>query len=401
MQPNRQQQYYNPHPGRPTGGPYGPPQAVLQQQPIIPMNQMQPNLAASGRTPPRTMPSYGPGGPSGPSPAQRLAKQHSRSNSGNTRHSSHPGYRTHASMARSGTRISSHRSNKNNSLCPGCDCSFNTKYAMSMQGLCKALQIVCLLVTWAVIAATPYWRRYFIIDGYTWPFHIVMLLSITLWLVTVGLYFVFLLGWHFSYKSISWPGVELWYNFVGCVMMIAAAILQSCHVWRWDYRNGLPLQSQMPAGYTGNGRNMYQGGIGNLGLSGGLGGASLCGMGNNRYGGSRTHRDCMELLQAMAGINVYFGHHVFATIFLWIVVIEFIVSTYLAWKMFKKFERTFENDVQSIFGGLNSHFNEKISSGFSSEAQFQNSFFPCENPECPSTTTPTPAATAGTSSKTT
>ena len=118
------------------------------------------------------------------------------------------GYRA-GSAYPSGSRAGTTR---HGGACPGCNCSFNSKYSMSLGGLCKTLQIVCLLVTWAIIASTPYWRRYMIIEGVTWPFHLVMLITIVVWLSTLCLYFIFLMGWHFSYKSIMWPGVDLWFN---------------------------------------------------------------------------------------------------------------------------------------------------------------------------------------------
>ena len=123
--------------------------------------------------------------------------------------------------------------------------------------------------------------------------------------------------------------------------MIAAATIQSVHVWRWDYRNGLPLQSQMPVHTMGGNRgNFFGGGIGNLGLSGGLGSSNFCG--GAGYGANpSTQRDCMELLQAMAGINQYYGHHIFAAIFLWIVVCEFMVSLWLAYRTYKKFQERY------------------------------------------------------------
>jgi len=252
---------------------------------------------------------------------------------------SHPSRSTHLS-ARSG-----YTNKTSGGACPGCDCSFNLKYCTSLQGLCKALQICSLLVTWAVIASSPYWRRYFVIGGVTWPFHLVMLITISTWICCSCLYILFLLGWHFSYRSINWPGVELWYNVSALVGMIAAGTLQSVHVWRWDYRNGLPLQSQMPAQAMGGNRgNFFGGGIGNLGLSGGLGSSNFCG---GAQGSPSTQRDCMELLQAMAGINQYYGHHIFAAIFLWIIVCEFMVSLWLAYRTYRKFNERYFSDTQS------------------------------------------------------
>ena len=91
---------------------------------------------------------------------------------------------------------------------------------------------------------------------------------------------------------------------------------------------------------SGNRGNFFGGGIGNLGLSGGLGSSNFCG--GAGYGANpSTQRDCMELLQAMAGINQYYGHHIFAAIFLWIVVCEFMVSLWLAYRTYKKFQERY------------------------------------------------------------
>lgn len=128
--------------------------------------------------------------------------------------------------------------------------------------------------------------------------------------------------------------------------MVMAGTLQSVHVWRWDYRNGLPLQSQMPAQSMGGNRgNYFGGGIGNLGLSGGLGSSNFCG---GAQGSPSTQRDCMELLQAMAGINQYYGHHIFAAIFLWIIVCEFMVSLWLAYRTYRKFNERYALVLEKI-----------------------------------------------------
>merc|ERR1712226_699868 len=182
-----------------------------------------------------------------------------------------------------------------------------------------------------------------IIEGVTWSFHLVMMITIVVWLSTLCLYFIFLMGWHFSYKSIMWPGVDLWFNILSLMALIIAAALESAHVWRWNYRNGLPLQSQLPAYAMNSNRNsLYGSGIGNIGLSGGLGSRHFCGGGG--YSVS-NQRDCMEMLQAMAGINLYYGHHIFSTIFLWVCVILYVVSTFIAWRLYREFEKRYFNDT--------------------------------------------------------
>ena len=148
--------------------------------------------------------------------------------------------------------------------------------------------------------------------------------------------------------------------------LIVAGALESAHVWRWNYRNGLPLQSQLPAYAMNSNRNsLYGSGIGNIGLSGGLGSRHFCGGGG--YSVS-NQRDCMEMLQAMAGINLYYGHHIFSTIFLWVCVILYVVSTFIAchgfsknfindfkkfiffskfrvWRLYREFEKRYFNDT--------------------------------------------------------
>jgi len=67
-----------------------------------------------------------------------------------------------------------------------------------------SFQIVGLLA-FIIIAASPYWRGLFVIEGVTWPFHIVMLFTSVAWLATTAMYVLFLSGQHLAYPHINWP----------------------------------------------------------------------------------------------------------------------------------------------------------------------------------------------------
>ena len=77
----------------------------------------------------------------------------------------------------------------------GCD----GRYARSKQGLCKIGQIIFGFIIWLIIACSPYWKPIFLIEGVTWPFHLVMLFVFLPWLGTIVMYFIFLSGYHFNF----------------------------------------------------------------------------------------------------------------------------------------------------------------------------------------------------------
>ena len=84
---------------------------------------------------------------------------------------------------------------KQRKMCGTCD----GRYARSRQGLCKVGQIILGMLIWIVIAASPYWKPIFILEGQTWPFHLVMLFIFLPWLATIIMYFIFLSGYHYNF----------------------------------------------------------------------------------------------------------------------------------------------------------------------------------------------------------
>ena len=131
-------------------------------------------------------------------------------------------------------------------------------------------------------------------------------------------------------------------------------MLESVHLWRWDYTNGSPIN------YSGPIRNQNRYGSAMYGGRSGYGGYQR-GMGLNArmnfqaYCG-RYPRDCQNYMAMLAGYNVYFGkshpikitcfnifsgNHIFAVVFLWIVFCLYLASTLFAWKMFKDFQKKY------------------------------------------------------------
>ena len=80
-------------------------------------------------------------------------------------------------------------------MCGTCD----GRYAKSRQGLCKIGQIFIGMIVWIVIAASPYWKPIFLLEGVTWPFHVVMLFIFITWLTTITFYIIFLSGYHYNF----------------------------------------------------------------------------------------------------------------------------------------------------------------------------------------------------------
>ena len=108
---------------------------------------------------------------------------------------------------------------------------------------------------------------------------------------------------HFSH--INWPKSELIFNLLCLLSYLVAGVLESVHLWRWDYTNGSPIN------YAGPMRNQNRYGSAMYGGRSGYGGYQR-GMGLNArmnfqaYCG-RYPRDCQNYMAMLAGYNVYFG----------------------------------------------------------------------------------------------
>nr|CAB3262587.1 uncharacterized protein LOC100180658 [Phallusia mammillata] len=209
-------------------------------------------------------------------------------------------------------------------------CSCDESYAKSLQGICKVIALVMGALTFIIVGASPYWRPIFVLEAVTWPFHVVMLVTILVWLATLTMYGLFLSGQHLEYPHVAWPTVELQFNVVATIFILFASILEASNVWRWDMSRGF--------------------GAGTIGLGGAGGTSSLSGYGYrpgmtfsqslnfNSYC-SRYPNDCTDYFSLLTGHNSYYGNHIFATILLFLLVICYLVSTYFAFRTWRVFKR--------------------------------------------------------------
>ena len=100
--------------------------------------------------------------------------------------------------------------------------------------------------------------------------------------------------------------MELIVNFVCVICTLIAGIIESMHLWRWDYSYGSPLtynggmsQQRMYGGVGGRRIGMMMGGY-NRGLS------MHQGMRFRAYCATYP-RDCQDVMSMMVGYNTYFG----------------------------------------------------------------------------------------------
>ncbi|XP_076813002.1 uncharacterized protein LOC143459662 [Clavelina lepadiformis] len=219
-------------------------------------------------------------------------------------------------------------------------CSCDGNYAKSLQGICKITSVFIALLTFIIIGASPYWRTLFVIDGVTWPFHIVMLFTICVFLATLCMYAIFLSGQHLNYAHIAWPTVELYFNIAMFFSTLFAAILEATNVWRWDMGRGLTA-SQLTGGVGSNGFN----GLGNYGYQSGLTFSQSLDYGSYC---TRYPRDCSDYFSLMLGHNSYYGNHIFATILLFLLLISYAVSTFFSHRTWKVFKRDMTNGKVSL-----------------------------------------------------
>lgn len=205
----------------------------------------------------------------------------------------------------------------------GCTCDCN--YARSLQGICKILQLCILGLAWILIAASPYWRPIFVIGGETWPFHVVMLISILVWLATLFMYVMFLSGYHLSLPNRNWPKFEFYFNIAMTVFVIVAAGVEAGNVWRWDMSRGTVLTGG--SSYS----SYYQ-----YGLRPGMSFTQTLNF--NSYCSTRPN-ECSDYFNLLAGNNTYYTNHLFAVVLLFFAVIAYLVSTFFAYRTLRRFNR--------------------------------------------------------------
>lgn len=71
---------------------------------------------------------------------------------------------------------------------------WNGNYARGIQGICKTFCMVATLLALIIIGSSPYGRPLYVREGVTWPFHLVMFLTVTSWLLFTAAYLFFTTG---------------------------------------------------------------------------------------------------------------------------------------------------------------------------------------------------------------
>uniref|UniRef100_H2ZLL5 MARVEL domain-containing protein n=1 Tax=Ciona savignyi TaxID=51511 RepID=H2ZLL5_CIOSA len=226
---------------------------------------------------------------------------------------------------RNGSYPDQRRRRKQNDVC----CDFNSSYAKSLQGICKAISMIVGLLVIIIIGVSPYFRTIFVIGGVTWPFHIVMLFTVCVWLATMFVYFFFLSGQHLQYPHVPWPKWEFIFNVVMSGAVLFAAILEAANVWRWDMSMGM----QFNPGSSGSPYNQQLSGLGyqqGMTMTQSINFNSYC---------TRYPKDCTDYFGLLTGHNSYLGNHIFATVLLFLLLICYLVSTYFSFRTWRVFVR--------------------------------------------------------------
>jgi len=238
---------------------------------------------------------------------------------------SQSGYRSQASS----------RKSRDNYVC------FDTRYAKSRQGIFKVVQFIIVMIAWICIACTPYMKRIFV-QGASWPFHMVMFFAITGWLLILSMYILFTSGYHRRRKRKPWPTYELYFNASMIVWFFSAAMIESFHVWRWNYGPYKGNPNQPSSGMGMNGYGSY-GGVNSNGYT------YTSGWDPKMYCRQRPV-ECQEYMRALVYYNPYYPTHIFATVCLWITFCVFIASTWHAY--------TLHVDYKTFLAGMDSRLTE-------------------------------------------
>ncbi|CAM4582107.1 unnamed protein product [Leuciscus chuanchicus] len=100
--------------------------------------------------------------------------------------------------------------------------SVDMNFIKSIPGILLLAEIVVGLLVWALIASTPYSSA----SAYVW----VMIVSVTLWLLSIALLVVLLLSFHQSLPLIPWPLVLMGFYSVATVLYLTAFLANAASV---------------------------------------------------------------------------------------------------------------------------------------------------------------------------
>lgn len=227
--------------------------------------------------------------------------------------------------------------------------SWNGKYAKSVQGICAIFCIVVSMLAFLIIGFTPYTNPIYVLERQTWPFHLVMFFTIITWMLFCAAYAFFIMSKDEKYPDVSWTARKMQFNIAMSVLVLTALLIEATNIWRWDFSGQHGTNIAMMG--MGNSMNMG-GGMGRMQSVGGMGGyrgGSMGGWGAGRFGGGamnnmgvragsmnanmgmqsycvRYPRQCNDLMSLAAGVNPYFGNHLFGCVLLVLLLIGVLVA---------------------------------------------------------------------------
>ncbi|KAG7333249.1 hypothetical protein KOW79_003384 [Hemibagrus wyckioides] len=100
--------------------------------------------------------------------------------------------------------------------------SFDLNFIKSMPGVLLLVEIIFGLLVWALVSSAAYW----LVSAYGW----VLFVSITLWILSVVLYIMLILGMRQKLSSIPWPLVLLVFYGVASVLYLTAFLANAVSV---------------------------------------------------------------------------------------------------------------------------------------------------------------------------
>ncbi|XP_056110278.1 plasmolipin [Rhinichthys klamathensis goyatoka] len=113
----------------------------------------------------------------------------------------------------------------------GIPSSVDMNFIKGIPGILLLAEIVVGLLVWSLIASTPYSSA----SAYVW----VMLVSVSLWLLSIALLVVLSLRFHQSLPSIPWPLVLMVFYSVAAVLYLTAFLANAASVPNGFYHGHL------------------------------------------------------------------------------------------------------------------------------------------------------------------
>ena len=273
--------------------------------------------------------------------------------------------------------------------------SWNGKYGKSAEGICTIFCIIVSMLTFLIIGFTPYTNPIFVLERQTWPFHLVMFFAVISWMLFCAAYAFFIMSWDEKYPNVPWVARKMQFYIAMAALALSALLIEATNIWRWDFSGQHGMQGNMAMGMGMNSMSMgMNGGMGRMQNIGGMGGyrggggrTSMGGWGAGRFGGmgmagmgvrpgsmnanmgmqsycARYPRRCNDIMSLMAGVNPYFGNHLFGCVLLVLLLIGALVVAVRSIQEFRKEKK--EESFYDVSGKQSENLMDRVKNRFSS-----------------------------------